>query len=171
VSPPWYWNCTGERFSPNMDARMPRGAYAPRSWLDVRSYIAKVAISPAHVRAAPRAAGVSPPWCGNAPAQASVFRQRSNLAHHGWLTPAALGRSTCERDCKYAFRADEYAAFPTAGLRQPLLMHGVGRPKNYDIRAVQTHAFHERRASARRGSVNRTLPGENRARFGDDATH
>jgi hypothetical protein len=22
-------------------------------------------------------------------------------------------------------------------------MHGVGRPKNYDIRAVQTHAFHE----------------------------
>jgi hypothetical protein len=49
-------------------------------------------------------------------------------------------------------------------------MHGVGRPKNYDIRAVQTHAFHERRASARRGSVIRTLPGENRARFADDAT-
>jgi hypothetical protein len=202
VSPPWYWNCTGERFSPNIDARMPRGAYAPRSWLDVRSYIAKVAISPAHVRAAPRAAGVSPPWVGepnparrksrtvrrrcdrrtraagvspawerNAPAMARVCSGRSTFAHHGWLTPAALGRSTCERDCKYAFRADEYAAFPTAGLRQPLLMHGVGRPKNYDIRAVQTHAFHERRASARRGSVNRTLPGENQARFGDDATH
>ncbi len=101
----------------------------------------------------------------------AFFSGRSTFAHHGWLTPAALGCSTCERDCKYAFRADEYAAFPTAGLRQPLLMHGVGRPKNYDIRAVQTHAFHERRASARRGSVNRTLPGENRARFGDDATH
>jgi hypothetical protein len=34
VSPPWFGNRAGstERFLPNEDARMPRGAYAPRSW-------------------------------------------------------------------------------------------------------------------------------------------
>jgi hypothetical protein len=42
--------------------------------------------------------------------------------------------------------------FPTAGLRQPLLVHGVGRLKNNDIRGAQTHVFQERRASARRGN-------------------
>jgi hypothetical protein len=37
----------------------------------------------AETRMQPRAAGVSPPWFGNAIATAHVF--------HGWLTPAALG--------------------------------------------------------------------------------
>jgi hypothetical protein len=34
VSPPWFGNRASntERFLPNEDARMPRGAYAPRSW-------------------------------------------------------------------------------------------------------------------------------------------
>jgi hypothetical protein len=34
VSPPWFGNRAGstERFMLNEDARMPRGAYAPRSW-------------------------------------------------------------------------------------------------------------------------------------------
>jgi hypothetical protein len=34
VSPPWFGNRTGkgERVLPTVDAHMPRGAYAPRSW-------------------------------------------------------------------------------------------------------------------------------------------
>jgi hypothetical protein len=45
----------------------------------------------------------------------------------------------CGCHCRYALRANEYASFPTAGLRQPLLVHGVGGPKNNDIRGAQTH--------------------------------
>jgi hypothetical protein len=41
-------------------------------------------------------------------------------------------------------------------------MHDVGSPINNAIRGAQTHALQERRASARRGSVNRTLYRENR---------
>jgi hypothetical protein len=38
VSPPWFGNRPGnsERFLPNEDARIPRGAYAPRSCLAMR---------------------------------------------------------------------------------------------------------------------------------------
>jgi hypothetical protein len=42
VSPPWYGNRAGstERFLSNKDARMPRGAYAPRSWCSARRSLA-----------------------------------------------------------------------------------------------------------------------------------
>jgi hypothetical protein len=98
---------------------------------------------------------------------------------HGGLTPPALVLQ-CERlPAKQRFlqctnarsqerrasarRGNEThlqwrASFPgrvrsptTAGLRQPLLLHGAGRLKNNDIHGAQTHIRQERRASARRG--------------------
>jgi hypothetical protein len=83
---------------------------------------------------------------------AGFFSGTSTFAHHGWLTPAALGCSTCGCLCRYALLSEEDATFATAGLRQPLLVHGIGRPKNNDIRGAQTHVFQERRVSARRGN-------------------
>jgi hypothetical protein len=38
-----------------------------------------------------------------------------------------------------AFFPDRVRSRTTAGLRQPLLVHGVGRPKNNDICGAQTH--------------------------------
>jgi hypothetical protein len=56
---------------------------------------------------------------------AGFFSGTSTFAHHGWLTPAALGCSTCGCLCRYALLSDEHATFATAGLRQPLLWCGV----------------------------------------------
>jgi hypothetical protein len=44
-----------------------------------------------------RAAGVSPPWERNASAMARVFPGASTFAHHGGLTPPALGGSAVPR--------------------------------------------------------------------------
>ncbi len=67
VSPPWFGNRTGngERVLPNVDARMPRGAYAPRSCVAVRMSVDEKAIFAMDERMFTRAAGVSPPWFGN----------------------------------------------------------------------------------------------------------
>jgi hypothetical protein len=67
-----------------------------------------------------RAAGVSPPWERNASAMARVFPGASTFAHHGGLTPPALG-CMCGCHCRYTLRTNEYAAFPTAGSRPPAL--------------------------------------------------
>jgi hypothetical protein len=93
--------------------------------------------SAVHKRTCTRAAGVSPPWYGNAIATVFVHRPptrrlRATIAvlllqarfrYHGWLTPAAPGwKRGC--GCKCAFHIRDYAIRRTAGLRQPLL---VGR--------------------------------------------
>jgi hypothetical protein len=52
---------------------------------------------------------------------ASFSRGASTFAHHGGLTPPALG-CMCGCHCRYALRANEYASFPTGGLRPPLLV-------------------------------------------------
>jgi hypothetical protein len=83
---------------------------------------------------------------GRQPAVVLELHRRAFLAEHGcWhatggLTPPAPGW-TCVRTSQ----------------KSPFHRHTFG-------------LHYERRASARRGSVNRTLPGENHARFGDDAT-
>jgi hypothetical protein len=96
VSPPWCGNRTGntEHFLPNEDARIPRGAYAPRSWLRVRMSL-----------------------------QIYASHQRARCFSHGGLTPPALG-CMCGCHCRCTLRTNEYASFPTAGLRQPLLVDG-----------------------------------------------
>jgi hypothetical protein len=90
-----------------------------------------------------RAAGVSPPW----------YRKRicngDRLFRTQHVRPGTVG------------------FHPTAGLRQPLLVARRVFRAECDICDAQTH---ERRASARRGSVNRTRCGENRP-HDDDATH
>jgi hypothetical protein len=93
VSPPWSGSRTGngERVLPNINARIPRGAYAPRSCVAVRTYADEITIFAMHIRTFTRAAGVSPPWFANAGAIADIF--------HGRLTPTALGarRSSAEQ--------------------------------------------------------------------------
>jgi hypothetical protein len=59
----------------------------------------------------------------------------------GLRQPLLGGCGTCGCLCRYALLSDEHATFATAGLRQPLTVHGVGRPKNNDIRGAQTHGF------------------------------
>jgi hypothetical protein len=61
-----------------------------------------------------------------------------------------------------AFFAQPEWSRRTAGSRQPLLVHDAGPLENNDIRGAQTQVSQERRPLARRGSVNRTLPRENR---------
>jgi hypothetical protein len=46
------------------------------------------------------------------------------------LAPEHVGKPPCHD-----------GSFPTAGSRQPLLLHGAGRLKNNDIRGAQTHVF------------------------------
>jgi hypothetical protein len=91
-------------------AGLPRGAYAPRSWLYMRLCIAKVAISPAHVRAcnqerrASARRGYRYRTCDGASTNSrqtadgacAVRRCSSGQAYHGGLTPPALVLR-CER--------------------------------------------------------------------------
>jgi hypothetical protein len=83
VSPPWFCVRTLEAVTCN---RIERGAYC---------CVAATENCGEHRR--PRAAGVSPPWFGNTVRTGAdffglnMFLQRTfGLAHHGWLTPAAL---------------------------------------------------------------------------------
>jgi hypothetical protein len=86
-----------------------------------------------------------------------TFTTRYRMVPHGWLTPAALGaalggrmRMVANVRLRFA-RAIRFTA--TAGLRQPLLVHGAGPLKNNDIRNAQTHVHESSEPSARRGSV------------------
>jgi hypothetical protein len=135
-------------FSPTESVRAPRLAYASRSWC-TESVDRKITTFKMHKRTFPRAAGVSPPWqwcrtvdgqrqftdrqshssraagvsppCErNASAVARVFPGASTFAHHGGLTPPALG-CMCGCHCRYALRTNQYAALPTGGLCPPLL--------------------------------------------------
>jgi hypothetical protein len=86
----------------------PRLAYVSRSWCTA-SVGRKITTFPVHKRTFPRAAGVSPPCERNAFAMARVFPGASTFAHHGGLTPAALG-CTCGCYCRYAFLTGEHAS-------------------------------------------------------------
>jgi hypothetical protein len=59
------------------------------------------------------------------------------------------------------------------GLTPPALVLVCGRlpAKQRFLRCTNAHSTRERRASARRGSVNRALCGRNRVLFGDDRLH
>jgi hypothetical protein len=107
------------------------------------------------------AAGVSPPWLGErdaVPRESNIVqRLASTRSGAAGVSPPWLGNvlavmnAVCERE----------RSPTTAGSRQPLLVHSVrSLPKRY-LRWTNAHS-QERRASARRGSVNRTLCRENR---------
>jgi hypothetical protein len=87
-----------------------------------------------------RAAGVSPPCERNASAMARVFPGASSFAHHGGLTPPALG-CMCGCHCRYALRANEYASFPTGGLRPPLLAACADVIADTRFAPTSTHLF------------------------------
>jgi hypothetical protein len=51
-----------------------------------------------------------------------------------------FGRSCLIPDSgKWGFGIRKHETIATAGLRQPLLVHGIGRLKNNDIHGAQTH--------------------------------
>jgi hypothetical protein len=83
----------------------------------------------------------------NAPATGSDFRALIALAthdgpvHHGGLTPPALVLRVRRTVTRAAFALDgTLRRTATAGLRQPLLVHGVGRDEEITIFAVATNA-------------------------------
>jgi hypothetical protein len=86
-----------------------------------------------------------------------TFTRRYRMVDHGWLTRiapgAALGgRTRTVANVRWRFaRASRFTT--TAGLRQPLLVHGLGSLKNNDIRNAQTHVHESSEPSARRGSL------------------
>jgi hypothetical protein len=132
VSPPWFGNRAGstERFLSNEDARMPRGADAPRSCVGVRMSAGEIAIlrcTNAHQQqrlvSARRGSAI-------APATPSVCCRTRMLACHGRLTHPLL-----------------IAARSFARGKPPVAMH-------------KRTSRQERRASARRGTGNRTCNGD-----------
>jgi hypothetical protein len=109
----------------------------------VRTFAGETATCAIHERSFTRAAGVSPPWFGNAVADASAVPGLSTFACHGWLTPIAPGAAldggtpiVAKVRLRFA-RAIRFTA--TAGLRQPLLVHDARPLKNSDIRGAHTH--------------------------------
>jgi len=96
----------------------------------------------------------------------AVSLLQSRLANHGWLTPAA---PPCMPECrrKDASSIHQHASSTTAGLRQPLLVHVVPSLQHARFATCRRACNQERRASARRGSVNRTSCGQNRVMLGD----
>jgi len=99
-----------------------------------------------HKRTFTRAAGVSPPWVECCRSKRGSFRTaglrqpllgvktaatremriplRIRHVHHGWLTPAALGREDGSR-ARDAYSICGFDTFTPTGLRQPLLVRGV----------------------------------------------
>jgi hypothetical protein len=87
VSPPWFANRAGKCKVPDFRTRtspsdcFPRGVYAPRSCIGVRTSAGEIAIFAVHKRMFTRAAGVSPPWCGHTIAvsrEANVVQRGAN---------------------------------------------------------------------------------------------
>jgi hypothetical protein len=92
------------------------GGLTPTAFVHVRFCIAKIVFSPANVRSAPRAGGVSPPWFRKRACKcvSSTLRTTFPQAHPGGLTPAALG-------CVFASR---WTMFDSRGTAVGLPNHG-----------------------------------------------
>jgi hypothetical protein len=124
-------------------------------WVGTASATA-IAHTPATIDCYTRAAGVSPPWV-----RGSHLRLVAKVA--GWLLASAappwFNRRWCERE-RFPRSADADRSWRTT-----LRPAGEYRP----LRCTNA-CSRDQRPSARRGSVNRTLSGENRALFGDLAT-
>jgi hypothetical protein len=107
-----------------------------------------------------RAAGVSPPWQRNASAMARVsFPERvHSRTTAGSRQPLLVALAVVIADVR--FSTASMPVFPTAGLRQPLLVHGIGRPKNNDIRGAQTLVY-------KSGGCQPVVGGQNRIRIHD----
>jgi hypothetical protein len=97
--------------------------------------------------------GLRPPLfcCG-----ANVWRRNCGLCDARTLVYKSGGRQPAvatKRICNVArFFRERVRSPTTAGLRQPLLVHGVGQLKNNDTRGAQTHVLHERRAASHRAN-------------------
>jgi hypothetical protein len=81
----------------------PRGADAPRSCVGVRTFVGGTATFAMHKRTSARAAGVSPPWFGDAnavPRASYIVQQRPNTQSRaaGVSPPWLKLRTVCEKD-------------------------------------------------------------------------
>jgi hypothetical protein len=112
----------------------PRGADAPRSYFAERTFAGEKTIFAVHERTFARAAGVSPPWCGNAIAIADAF-------FHDRRQPAPGRKRRLQRQ-RAGFPRFEFAyrLHPTGGLRPPLLRcsANICQRKN-DFCGARTH--------------------------------
>jgi len=78
------------------------------------------------------AVGVSPPWLGNVLAVMNAFLRTGTLAHHGWLTPAALG-ARCSFAAKALFAMDKRTFTGAAGVSLPWLGERDAVPRESNI--------------------------------------
>jgi hypothetical protein len=111
-----------------------------------------------------RAAGVSPPWSVNRPLCHDNRTLSGGWRMHNQERRASARRGCCwgnvvrnvlERTCKCVCET-------TGGLRPPLLVQSERLPVKKRFSRCRNAHSQERRASARRGSVNRPRCGENR---------
>jgi hypothetical protein len=129
----------------------------------------------------------------------AVNHLQLRLGNHGWLTPAALDCSTCvacemcDLRCRVRIcdrsserqpavgsgnalatatwhSSENLRAGTRSGDRQPAVAQNRIGNRNRSHTRDDRQPKQAWRPSARRGSVNRTLSGENRALFGDLAT-
>jgi hypothetical protein len=130
----------------------------------------------------PRAAGVSPPWLSEPNVVRSESRNVRRLAHAESRAatvspPWVLRKCTC-RNAAAKSRETAIGALTNPGAVAVAKPRGAYAPRSCvavrmsagekRIFALHKRRFNqERRASARRGSVNRASCGQNRAMFGD----
>jgi hypothetical protein len=130
------------RLLPDVDAPMPRGAYAPRSWrcYNDRQPEERQFLRCTHSRLQERRASARRGTGNNCRAVRIEHRPATGdtAIKSGARQPAVGMKRTCNGA---RFFRERVRSPTTAGLRQPLLVHGIGRPKNNDIRGAQTHVF------------------------------
>jgi hypothetical protein len=121
---------------------IPRGAYAPRSWLHGAGSPEKTAAAVStELRCEKRHSR-----CTNARFQERRASARRGLRNAITVKLRLLPGNERDRERRSSARRGNVthlrrSLFPTAGLRQPLLFHGAGRLKNDDIRDAQTHVY------------------------------
>jgi len=108
-----------------------------------------------HERTCTRAANVSPPWFGIAPATPSVSCRMRMLAYHGGLTPPALGGSAVRTFVGETATCaiHEHSFTRAAGITPLCLLYRVCDRKPESQTIADSRNTQERRALARRGSV------------------
>jgi hypothetical protein len=123
----------------------------------------------------PRAAGVSPPWF----AEPSTVPRKSRTVQRpcdtgtraAFVSPPLVGNDGCNGNTPdFCVSSSHTENIPQGAYAPPLLVQCERLPAKKRFFRCTNAGSLERRASARRGSLNRTLCRGNHTLFGDHAT-
>jgi hypothetical protein len=131
-------NALDFRVSSSRTEKIPRGAYAPRSWCsanvcrgkndlcDARTHIRKSGGRQPAVGMSNAVATVSVhrPPTGRLCATIAVLPLQTRFSNHGWITPAAPG-CVCERGCRCAIPTCNGERFPRLAYVRRSWLRGV----------------------------------------------